>query len=215
MFGVPAHAGNHRVLDEIKGISGASVLCERIVVIVRIAMLFENDILEDASEADGVVNLRLVFLREPDALGVASALEVEDAVGAPAVLVVTDETPVRVGREGSLAGPRETEKQSADAIRTDIGRAVHGENIALGQQKIEHAKNGFFHLAGVTSAADEHHTRREINNDERFRAGAIAFRIGLKAGRGDDGELRMVRLQLVCAWPHKKLADEEIVPGKL
>src|SRR5699024_11502762 len=45
-----------------------------------------------------------------DALGVAAALEVEDAVGAPAVLVVADQLAAGVGGQGGLAGAGQAEE---------------------------------------------------------------------------------------------------------
>ena len=54
-------------------------------------VLIKHDILEDASEADGIPDLGFFLFFETDALGVAAALDVEDAVVTPAVLVVADE----------------------------------------------------------------------------------------------------------------------------
>ena len=46
-----------------------------------------------------------------DRLGVAAALEIEDALGAPAVLVVADQGARRIGRKRRLAGARQAEEQ--------------------------------------------------------------------------------------------------------
>ena len=48
--------------------------------------------------------------RQRDALGVAAALDVEDALVRPHVLVVADEAAQRVGRERGLAGARQAEE---------------------------------------------------------------------------------------------------------
>jgi hypothetical protein len=53
------------------------------------------------------MDLRLGFGRETNDLGVAAVLEVEDAVLAPAMLVVADQAAGGVGREGGLAGAGE------------------------------------------------------------------------------------------------------------
>jgi hypothetical protein len=91
--------------DEVDGVGGAGVLGDRHVVVVGAARrAVEHDVLQDAAEAEGVPDLRLAGLRQADALGVAAPLEVEDAVGRPAVLVVADEPAGGVGREGRLAG---------------------------------------------------------------------------------------------------------------
>ncbi len=64
----------------------------------------DHDVLQHAAEPDGLEDLRLAVGLQPDALGVAAALDVEDAVIAPAVLVVADQRTVGLGGEGGLAG---------------------------------------------------------------------------------------------------------------
>jgi hypothetical protein len=56
-------------------------------------------------------DLRLALLVEVDDLGVAAALEVEDAVVVPAVLVVADQLALRVGGQRGLAGAGEAEEE--------------------------------------------------------------------------------------------------------
>src|SRR4051794_19273971 len=73
----------------------------------------------------GVPDHRLGFLRELDGLGVAAALEVEDAVRRPAGLVVADQRAVRIGRQRGLAGAGEAEEQRAVAVLADVRRAMH------------------------------------------------------------------------------------------
>src|SRR5580704_14879362 len=137
-----ADAGNYGVVDEIDRISGTGVFGLAVVVVIGNAgVRIESHIFENTAEAKRVPDLRLVFLRELDALGVASAFEVEDAAGAPAVLVVADQVAGGIGGERGLAGSREAEKQCAHAIMPDIGRAVHGEDVALGQKKIHDAED--------------------------------------------------------------------------
>ena len=58
--------------------------------------------------------------RQADGLGVAAALEVEDAVVAPAVLVVADEDPLGIGRERRLARARQAEEDRHVAVRADV-----------------------------------------------------------------------------------------------
>ena len=52
------------------------------------------------------INLRLRFLAQVDDLGVTAALEVEDAVRTPAMLVIANERPLRITAERRLAGAR-------------------------------------------------------------------------------------------------------------
>lgn len=61
------------------------------------ARVFVKDhVFQHGAKTDGLPDLRLVALLEPDTLGVAAALNVEDARGAPAVLVIPNEGPVGV-----------------------------------------------------------------------------------------------------------------------
>ena len=72
----------------------------------------DNDVLEDGSEADGAVNVWLLLSRETNALGIAATLNVEDTSVTPAVLVVTDQGTLGVGRQSGLAGSGKTEENS-------------------------------------------------------------------------------------------------------
>ena len=69
-----------------------------------------DDVFQHGSEPQGVEDLRLGFARQVDRLGVAAPFDVEDAVVAPAMLVVADELPLRVGRERRLAGAGQAEQ---------------------------------------------------------------------------------------------------------
>ena len=65
--------------------------------------LGEDHVLQDGSEADGLVDLRLEGRGEVDALGVTPPLDVEHPRVPPAVLVVADQPPRGVCRERRLA----------------------------------------------------------------------------------------------------------------
>ena len=105
-------AGRIGVADEVQRVGAAGVLGEPLGVEVELARhRVDVDVLEDRPEAPGRgEDVRLVHRREADRLGVAAALEVEDVVAAPAVLVVADEAPQRIGRERRLARAREPEE---------------------------------------------------------------------------------------------------------
>ena len=94
----------------------------------------DHHVLEHRAEADGLVDLRLGAGREADDLGVAAALEVEDAVVGPAVLVVADEAAGRVGAERGLAGAGEAEVQRDVTLAPGVGRAVQGRTPRSGSR---------------------------------------------------------------------------------
>jgi hypothetical protein len=95
----------HRARDVIDGVGNAGVLRLGAVVVVGHAVVVEHHVLEHGAEPDGVPDLRLDFLREFDALGVAAALDVEDALRRPAVLVIADQRAIRIGERVVLPVP--------------------------------------------------------------------------------------------------------------
>jgi hypothetical protein len=107
-----ARAGD--VLDRVRA---ARVLRERDVVVVGHAVeRVEDDVLEDRAVADGAEDLRLLLRAQVDALGVAAALDVEDARVGPDVLVVADQRAPRVRRQRRLARAREPEEEGHVAV---------------------------------------------------------------------------------------------------
>ena len=95
--------GRIGVADEVQRVRAAGVLGELLRVQVQLARhRVDVDVLEDRPEAPRRrEDVGLVGRREADRLGVAAALEVEDVVAAPAVLVVADQAPQRDPRRGS------------------------------------------------------------------------------------------------------------------
>ena len=82
-------------------------------------VLVKDDVFQDGAEADGVVDLGLAALLEADALGVAAALDVEDPVVAPAVLVVSNQRARRVRGQRRL--PRACSTQGGPLYQCMLG----------------------------------------------------------------------------------------------
>lgn len=115
-----------------------SVLGEGGVVVVDLTGLgVEDDVLEDGAKADGAVNVGLLLGGQTNGLGVAAALDVEDTLVGPAVLVVTDEGTLGVGREGGLASTGKTEEDGDVAVLALVGRGVEGEDVVLDGHLVE------------------------------------------------------------------------------
>lgn len=126
------NAGNLGVLDVLDGVCATSVLGEGGVIVVDDSGGgIEDDVLEDRAKLDGVENIRLLLGGEANALGVTTALNVEDALVAPAVLVVTDQGTLGVGREGGLASAGETEEDGDVSVLALVGGGVEGKNVVL------------------------------------------------------------------------------------
>ena len=84
-------AGDHRVGDVVDGIGRTGVFGNRVGgVIDPAALLVADDVFQDRAKADGAKNLRLLLWGQVDALGIAAALDVEDSLCAPDVLVVAN-----------------------------------------------------------------------------------------------------------------------------
>ena len=127
--------GNARdlgVLDVLDGVGATGVLGEGGVIVVDdTGFGVEDDVLKDGAELDGVENIRLLLGGETDALGVATALNVEDTSVGPAVLVVTDQGALGVCGESGLASTGETEEDGNVAVLALVGGRVKGKDVVL------------------------------------------------------------------------------------
>lgn len=137
------NAGNLGVLDVLDGVCATSVLGEGGVIVVDDSGGgVEDDVLEDGTELDGVENIGLLLGGEANALGVAAALNVEDTSVAPAVLVITDQGTLGVGRKSCLASAGETEEDGNISVLALVGRGVESEDIVLdGHLVVEDGEN--------------------------------------------------------------------------
>ena len=172
--GLAARALEAAVGNVLDGVAHAGVLREGDVVVVGVAVLVEDDVLAQGAELDGAEDLGLALLGEAVALGIAAALDVEDALAhGPAVLVVTDEQALGVGGQGGLAGAGQAEEDGG-VVRGGVhgGRAVHGQHVVLDGQEVVHGgEDGLLDFAGVLGAGDDHGALGEV--DEH---GASEFR---------------------------------------
>ena len=110
-----------------------------------------------------------MLLGQIDALGVAASLDVEDAVIGPAVLVVADELPPDIGRQGRLAGSREAEEERDLAARPLVGAAVHREDAPLGHPVVHRREDGLLHFSGVFRSQDDHLLALQVEHDAGVR----------------------------------------------
>ncbi len=214
-LGVAADAGNGAVGDILHRISDAGILGEGTVVIIGGAGLFvDNNVFYDCTKFDGVPDLRLVFLGEVNRLRVAAAFDVEDTIGAPAVLVVSDEHAVRVSAQGGFTGAGEAEEQRGIAVFSDVGAAVHGEYILLWQEVVHDGEYALFDLAAVLAACDDNHALFKMHKDGRFGTDAVHRRDALEAGRCNYGEAGNEAIKLFLGRPQKELVNKQVLAGK-
>ena len=165
----------------------------------------------------GGVDLGFRLGVEVDGLGVAAAFEVEGAVVGPAVLVVTQQDAVRVGRQRGLAGAGQAEEHGRvlGVALGVVGRAVHRHDAFFGQQVVHQREHGFLVFAGVLRVADQDHLALDRNRDHGFGTAAVAFRVGFEGRAVDDGVFRLERFEFGHVGADEHGAVEQRVPGQL
>lgn len=153
-----SNAGNLRVANVFNGVAGSRILGQCVIVVVNLSAFgIEYDVLKNGSEANGVENIRFLLCRQANTLGVAPTLDVENTCIRPAVLIVTDQISVGVGRKGSLSSPGKSEEDSDISVLALIGRRVKGENVVLDGHFIkENGENTLLHLTGILSTKNDH-----------------------------------------------------------
>src|SRR5215216_2609288 len=163
-----APAFGDRARYVLQRVGDAGVLRQHAVGVVHLACApVHHHVLEHGAEADGVPYLGFLLGGEVYRLRVATALEVEDPRVGPAVLVVTDQVPPGVGREGRLARPREPEEERNVSFLSHVGRAVHREDTMFGRQhEVEHGEDALLYLPRVGRTANEYYLALEVYPDE-------------------------------------------------
>ena len=159
--------------------------------------------------------MRLAVAAKANALGVTTAFEIEHAIVAPTVLIVSNQLAFQVGGQGSLARAGQAEEQRHVALMAGVGGTVHGKDSLQRHQVIHHGEDGLLHLPGVVRSSNESGLGFEIQRDERFRFRAVGRGLGVAIGRGDDGELRFVAVEFTRRGPAEKLMNKQRMPGQL
>src|SRR5664279_1595674 len=139
------------VVNVFQRIGGARVLRDFVVVQIDVARnrivsyVFQNR----PKTMSDAVDLWLSLLGKADYFGVATILKIEDAVVAPAMLIVANQVAVGVGGKRGLAGAGESKEDGHVAVIAHIGGAVHGQHAFQRQQEVQHGEDGLLDFAGV------------------------------------------------------------------
>eukprot|EP01137_Pigoraptor_chileana_P000325 Opistho-2@36320 len=174
-----SQAGDLGVGNVLDGVGGARVLRDGSILEINLArVLIVDDILHDGSEANGVVDLGLFFLRKIDGLGIATALNVEHAVVRPAVLVVANEIALGIRRQCRLAGATQAKEQSDIAIRPLVGARVKRKHAGLGHQVVHDRKHALLHLSRILRAQNDHFAAPKVKRNARGARHALCVTIG-------------------------------------
>lgn len=212
---VVALAGNLGILDVLDGVGAAGVLGEGGVIVVDNAGDgVEDDVLEDGAEADGVENIGLLLGGETNALGVATALDVEDTSVGPAVLVVTNQLTLGVGRQGGLAGTGQTEEDGDIAVLTLVGRGVEGQDVVLDGHLVEEdGEDTLLHLTSVLGTEDDHLLLGKVDSHGGGRGHTLSEAVGRERTGIVDDIVGVEVLKLLASWANQHVAHEEGVVG--
>lgn len=85
------------------GIRNATVLGEGNIKVIGRLVGIELDVFKQGILANGTINIWLRLFLEIDGFGVASSLKVKNAIVVPSMLIVSNQSPVRIGAESGLA----------------------------------------------------------------------------------------------------------------
>ena len=129
------------------------------------------------------------------------------------MLVVANQLTLRVSGKGSFAGAGKAKEQSRGAICANVGRAVHRANALLRHHIIHVAEAGFFHLAGIGSAANQNLLAGEIQDDKGLRVCFVQLRDSFKSRRANQSNLRLKASQLLLSWAAQQLVNKQILPS--
>ena len=203
------------VLDVVDGVGHTGVLGDGLVSEVDLALAVNGNVLQQSVALDGVVDIRLRVLIQVDDLGVAAALEVEDAVVVPAVLVIADEQTLGVGGQGGLAGAGQTEEDgSVLALLIGVGRAVHGSNALQRQEVVHHGEHALLHLAAVPGVDDDLLLAGDVEGNAGLAVQAqLLVVLNLSLGSIVNNEVRLEVGQLLGGGLDEHIGDKVCLPG--
>ena len=209
--------GADDVLDVVDGVGHTGVLGDALISEIDVALGIQSDVLQQSVALDGVVDIGLGVLVQVDDLCVAAALEVEDAVVIPAVLVVADQQTLRVGGQGGLAGAGQTEEDGGVlAVLVGVGRAVHGSDALQRQEVVHHGEHTLLHLAAVPGVDDDLLLAGDVEHDSSLGVQAqLLVVLDLSLGSVVNNEIRLEVLQLLSGGTDEHIGYEVSLPCNL
>lgn len=205
--------GVRNLLDRVRA---SGVLGKRSIVIVwDTGGLVVRNVLKDRAELDGIEDLGLLLSREADALGVATAFDIEDTVVGPNVLIVTDEASVGVSGQRRLARARETEEERDVAVLALVGRRVQRKLAELdGLQVVHDGEDALLHLTCVLGTEDDHLATLEVDLDGRCRSHASGEPVSRELTCVVDNEVGIAEaLKLLTVGSDEHVVHEQGVVG--
>ncbi|MDT4796953.1 hypothetical protein FQZ97_295490 [compost metagenome] len=207
--------GLDALLHQVQRVGGTGVLGQAVVAVVgQAGFRVQHDVFQHGAELDGFPDHRLVLLGQVDALGIATAFDVEHGAHAPAVLVVADQVAARVSGQSGLASTGQAEEQGGITFFADVGRAVHRQHVFFRQQEVLHGEHGLLHFTGVAHAGDQHLPGGEVEDHAAVGVGAVTLRLADEVRRVDDLPF-LAGLRVVLFRIDEQATAEQVVPGGL
>ena len=155
------------MIDRIRytGILGYAVICE-----IDLALCIQSNVFKQSITANGIINVRLRLFVQVDNLGIAATLKVKYAVVIPAMLVITDQKTLRIGRQSGLSGTGQAEEDSGVlAVHICICGAVHGSDAFQRQVVVHHGEHTLLHLTAIPGVNDNLLTAGNVEHSSCLR----------------------------------------------
>ena len=127
------------------------------------------------------------------------------------MLVVADQVALGVGRQRGLARARQAEEQRDITVVAHVGGAVHRQYIHGREQVVLNGEHGFFHLAGIAHARQQHLALREVDDHRAVAVGAITLGHAGEGGHVQDLPL-VAAARVVGIGPDEHVAGKEVLP---
>ena len=131
------------------------------------------------------------------------------------MLIIAYEIARRVGGKGCLACAGKSKEQRRIAVVADVCRAMHRENVLVGQYVVHYGEYALLDFTCVLASCDEHSAFFKVDDYCSLRMYTVYAWNALKARRRDYRETGCETLELILRRPYEKLMNKEVLARKL
>ncbi|KAH3664895.1 hypothetical protein OGATHE_003710 [Ogataea polymorpha] len=203
--------------NEVDRVSASSVLGDHgVCVIHHPGDRVVHHVFEHRAKPDCIENFWLFLGRQIETLGVAAALDVENTVVGPAMLVIADQLPVRVCAERGFSCSRQTkEERHVAVLHALVGRRVQCQHLVLHRHEVKHhGENTLFHLTSVLGSQNDHLHLLEVDLDTGGRRHAFGEHVRRELAGVPDREVWLAKVaQLLVGGSDQHVLHEQCVVG--
>lgn len=132
-------------------IANSCVFSNRYIIKINSSWLVRVifDILNNSTKLDSIPNFGFFLSAEIDGFSIASSFNVEDTLVSPDVLIITNQSSLRISTESSLTSTRQAEQESGVSTLAFIGTSMHAECAFLRHVVVHNTEKTFLHLSSV------------------------------------------------------------------